>query len=61
MKAPAKLVCLETYWNEKLFESFSVKPFFDAMAPLVTPPLRVAHRFVESAQGSRITRGARTG
>jgi hypothetical protein len=51
MKAPAKLVCLETYWNEKLFESFSVKPFFDAMAPLVTPPLRVAHRFVESAQG----------
>ena len=51
MKAPAKLVCLETYWSEKLFESFSVKPFFDAMAPLVTPPLRVAHRFVESAQG----------
>ncbi len=51
MKAPAKLVCLETYWNEKLFESFSVKPFLDAMAPLVTPPLRVAHRFVESAQG----------
>jgi len=51
MKAPAKLVCLETYWNEKLFESFSVKPFLDAMAPLVIPPLRVAHRFVESAQG----------
>jgi hypothetical protein len=51
MKAPAKLVCLETYWNEKLFESFSVKPFLDAMAPLATPPLRVAHRFVESAQG----------
>ena len=51
MKAPAKLVCLETYWNETLFESFSVKPFLEAMAPLVTPPLRVAHRFVESAQG----------
>src|SRR3954447_13195640 len=51
MKAPAKLVCLETYWNEKLFESFSVKPFFEAMAPLANPPLRVAHRFVESAQG----------
>jgi len=51
MKAPAKLVCLETYWNEKLFESFSVKPFLDAMAPLATPPLRVAHRFVDSAQG----------
>jgi len=51
MKAPAKLVCLETYWNEKLFESFSVKPFLEAMAPLVNPPLRVAHRFVESEQG----------
>ena len=51
MKAPAKLVCLETYWDEKLFESFSVKPFLEALAPLVSPPLRVAHRFVESAQG----------
>ena len=51
MKAPSKLVCLETYWNEKLFQSFSVKPFFDAMAPLLRPPLMVAHRFVESAAG----------
>ena len=51
MKAPPKLVCLETYWNEKLFESFSVKPFFDAMAPLLRPPLMVAHRFVESEAG----------
>ena len=51
MKAPAKLVCLETYWNEKLFQSFSVKPFFEAMAPLVHPPLQVAHRFVEAAAG----------
>jgi len=51
LKAPAKLVCLETYWNEKLFESFSVKPFFDALAPLLRPPLMVAHRFVESAAG----------
>jgi hypothetical protein len=51
VKATAKLVCLETYWNEKLFESFSVKPFFEAMAPLLNPPLRVAHRFVESEAG----------
>jgi hypothetical protein len=51
VKAPPKLVCLETYWNEKLFESFSVKPFFDAMAPLLRPPLMVAHRFVESEAG----------
>ena len=51
MKAPPKLVCLETYWNERLFQSFSVKGFFDAMAPLLRPPLRMAHRFVESADG----------
>jgi hypothetical protein len=51
MKAPAKLVCLESYWNEKLFQSFSVKGFFDAMAPLAHPPLMIAHRFVESEAG----------
>lgn len=51
MKAPAKLVCLESYWNEKLFQSFSVKGFFEAMAPLLHPPLTVAHRFVESEGG----------
>jgi hypothetical protein len=51
MKAPAKLVCLEAYWNEKLFQTFSVKPFFEAMAPLQSPPLTVAHRFVESEAG----------
>ena len=51
MKAPRKLVCLETYWNERLFHGFSVKPFLDAMAPLLHPPLQVAHRFVESAAG----------
>ncbi len=51
MKAPSKLVCLESYWNEKLFQTFSVKGFFDAMAPLLHPPLTVAHRFVESEGG----------
>jgi hypothetical protein len=51
VKAPAKLVCLETYWNETLFQSFSVKGFFEAMAPLLRPPLTIAHRFVESEAG----------
>lgn len=51
MKAPPKIVCLESYWNERLFETFSVKGFFDAMAPLVHPPLTVAHRFVDSEAG----------
>jgi hypothetical protein len=51
LKAPAKLVCLESYWDEKLFQTFSVKGFFEAMAPLVHPPLTLAHRFVESEAG----------
>jgi hypothetical protein len=51
LKAPPKLVCLETYWNEKLFQTVSVKGFFEAMAPLHDPPLTVAHRFVESEAG----------
>ena len=51
MKAPPKLVCLETYWNDRLFQSFSVKGFFEAMVPLLHPPLMLAHRFVESPAG----------
>src|SRR6185503_10505566 len=50
LKAPPKLVCLESYWNEKLFQSFSVKGFLEAMAPLAQPQLTVAHRFIESAE-----------
>ena len=51
MKAPAKLVCIESYWNDRLFQTVSVKGFFEAMAPLAHPPLKVAHRFVDSAAG----------
>lgn len=51
MRAPRKIVCLESYWNERLFETFSVKGFLEAMAPLLQPPLTVAHRFVDSGEG----------
>jgi hypothetical protein len=51
LKAPGKLVCLESYWNEQMFQDFSVKAFLEGMAPLVHPPLTVAHRFVDSAAG----------
>jgi hypothetical protein len=51
VKAPPKIVCFESYWNEQLFQTFSVKGFLEAMAPLVHPPLTVAHRFVESEAG----------
>jgi hypothetical protein len=51
VKAPPKLVCLESYWNEELFQHFSVKGFLDGMAPLIEPPLTVAHRFVDSGAG----------
>jgi len=31
-------------------QSFSVRGFFEAMSPLLDPPLQLAHRFVESAE-----------
>ena len=34
-----------------MFQSLSVKGFFEALAPLFNPPLTVAHRFIESADG----------
>jgi len=50
-RAPAKLVVLKSYWDNRLFGTKSVKGFFDAMGPLHDPPLEVAHRFVESERG----------
>lgn len=51
MKAPPKLVCFESYWNDRLVHTTSVQGFLQAMAPLARPPLAVAHRFVDSAAG----------
>ena len=34
-----------------MFQDFSVKGFLEGLAPLVHPPLTVAHRFVDSAAG----------
>ncbi|OAI52944.1 hypothetical protein AYO46_03870 [Betaproteobacteria bacterium SCGC AG-212-J23] len=34
-----------------MLQTFSVKGFFEAMAPLLHPPLTLAHRFVESEAG----------
>ena len=34
-----------------MFQHFSVKAFLDGMAPLVHPPLTVAHRFVDTHAG----------
>jgi hypothetical protein len=50
-RVSAKLVVLESYWDNRLFEAKSVKGFFDAMGLLYDPPLEVAHRFVESERG----------
>jgi hypothetical protein len=51
VKAPRKIVCLESYWDERMFQHFSVKGFLDGLAPLVHPPLTVAHRFIDSSAG----------
>ncbi len=50
-RAPRKLLCLETYWSDhgaRAFSSESVQPFFQGLAAQLDPPLRIAHRFVES-------------
>jgi hypothetical protein len=47
---PRELVCLETYWSDQVFHTFSVKGFFESLSPLISPPLRIAHRYVESAE-----------
>ena len=54
MKAPPKLVCLESYWNEKLFQTFSVKGFLDAMAPLAHPPHNRAGPLLQLADTDRL-------
>lgn len=49
--APRKFVCLETYWSDRRRDAFgerSVRPFFEGLATQLEPPLRIAHRFVES-------------
>jgi hypothetical protein len=46
-----KLVCLESYWNHELFQTISVKGFFESLATLLRPRLQLAHRFVESERG----------
>jgi hypothetical protein len=47
---PTKLVCLESAWDNSVFHTPSVKGFLEALGPLIHPPLRVAHRFIESAK-----------
>ena len=47
-----KIVCLETYWGDhrgQVFGNTSVRPFMEALGGQLDPPLRIAHRFVESA------------
>lgn len=48
---PAKLVVLESYWDGKVFGTRSVQGFLEALGPILSPPLAVAHRFVESQRG----------
>ena len=50
-RVPSKLVVLESYWDSRLFQTMTVKGFFDSMGPLLDPPLQLAHRFVESQRG----------
>ncbi len=54
-----KLICLETYWDDseaQLFRNTSVRTFLEGLTAQFDPPIRLAHRFVESmAQLSNYT------
>ena len=52
-RAPRKLVCLETYWGDhkaRIFRSPSVLPFLEGLGAQLDPPLRIAHRHVDSIE-----------
>lgn len=51
MRAPRKLVCLETYWSDRqtqVFRERSVRPFFEGLSAQLDPLLAIAHRFLDS-------------
>jgi len=51
MYAPRKIVCLETYWSDhkgRVFQNTSVRPFLEALGSHFDPPIRIAHRFVDT-------------
>lgn len=50
--APNKIICLESYWDsDKIFNNLTVKPFLEALKPLIRGSLQIGHRYVESIQG----------
>jgi len=42
------LILLESYLDNKMSSKLSMLPFFQALAPLMVPEMRVAHRVIES-------------
>lgn len=44
-----KLILLESYLDDSMFSKLSMFPFFQALAPLLVPEMKVAHRIIDSS------------
>jgi len=58
MKAPRKIVCLESYWNEQTFHHFSVKAFLDGDAGYRNLVYFGACNVFRGARGPRLRAGS---
>ena len=48
---PRKLVVLESYWSNDMSDEISVKNILEAFCPILNPPIKLYHRYVESKKG----------
>lgn len=46
-----KICCLESYWNQNMTDSFSVRPFLKSIGWMNNKDIVLAHRFFESGEG----------
>jgi hypothetical protein len=45
-----KICCLESYWNQNMTDSFSVKPFLQAIGWMIKKDMVVAHRIISDGK-----------
>jgi hypothetical protein len=46
-----KICCIESYWNQGMTDTFSVKPFLKAIGWMINKDIVLAHRIIESGKG----------
>ena len=46
-----KICCLESYWNQNMTDTLSVKPFLKSIGWMIEKDIVIAHRFFDSGDG----------